>query len=204
MYVRGFLCVSLGSNTIQLHNSLGNRRACACSEASFSSKNCDCAWGVFYRRTAFCYAFLWAKGFNAKDIHKKCFLFTVGSVYGVKRFISESRNSLKDVRKLQMMPDQERKWLKQQPKDFYAAGFDALVKRWGKCINVGWRICRETNVFIQVRIKHVLRFISICDLFTDSSSYTDALACNHENNYVYLSPCKTSIIKYLRTYWGAG
>jgi hypothetical protein len=32
------------------------------------------------------------------------------------------------------------KWLRQQSKDFYAVGFDALVKRWGKCIiNVGGR-----------------------------------------------------------------
>jgi hypothetical protein len=30
-----------------------------------------------------------------------------------------------------------RKWLRQQSKDFYAAGFDALVKRWYTCINVG-------------------------------------------------------------------
>jgi cation transport regulator ChaB len=30
-----------------------------------------------------------------------------------------------------------RKWLRQQPKDFYAAGFNALVKRWDKCINTG-------------------------------------------------------------------
>jgi histone-lysine N-methyltransferase SETMAR len=30
-----------------------------------------------------------------------------------------------------------RKWLRQQSRDFYAAGFDALVKRWDKCINVG-------------------------------------------------------------------
>jgi hypothetical protein len=29
------------------------------------------------------------------------------------------------------------KWLRQQSKDLYAAGFDALVKRWDKCINVG-------------------------------------------------------------------
>jgi hypothetical protein len=29
------------------------------------------------------------------------------------------------------------KWLKQLSKDFYAVGFDALVKRWDKCINVG-------------------------------------------------------------------
>jgi hypothetical protein len=30
-----------------------------------------------------------------------------------------------------------RKWLRQQPKGFYVASFDALVKRWDKCINVG-------------------------------------------------------------------
>jgi hypothetical protein len=35
------------------------------------------------------------------------------------------------------MPDQMPKWLRQQPKDFYAAGLDALVKRWDKFINVG-------------------------------------------------------------------
>jgi hypothetical protein len=28
-------------------------------------------------------------------------------------------------------------WLTQPSKDFYAAGFDALVKRWDTCINVG-------------------------------------------------------------------
>jgi histone-lysine N-methyltransferase SETMAR len=30
-----------------------------------------------------------------------------------------------------------RKWLRQQSKDFYAAGLDALVERWDKCIFVG-------------------------------------------------------------------
>jgi hypothetical protein len=35
-----------------------------------------------------------------------------------------------------------------------------------------WRTCREINVFFfQVRTSHVLRFISICDLFTGSPSY---------------------------------
>jgi hypothetical protein len=29
-----------------------------------------------------------------------------------------------------------RKWLRQQSKDFYGAGFDELVKRWDKCINI--------------------------------------------------------------------
>jgi hypothetical protein len=27
-------------------------------------------------------------------------------------------------------------WLRQQPKEFYAAGFQGLVKRWAKCLNV--------------------------------------------------------------------
>jgi hypothetical protein len=81
--------------------------------------------------------FLWAKGLNTKVIHKDIFLFTVGSVCRVKRFTTGSRNSLKDTRKSQMMPEQVRKWLKQQSKDFYTSGFDALVKRWNTCINVG-------------------------------------------------------------------
>jgi hypothetical protein len=68
---------------------------------------------------------------------KKCFLFMVGSVCRIKRFTTGSRNSLKDVQKSQMMSEQVQKWLSQQSKDFYAVGFDALVKRWDKCISVG-------------------------------------------------------------------
>jgi hypothetical protein len=56
----------------------------------------------------------------------KCFLFTVGSYRRVKRFSTGSRISLKEVRKSQMMPDQVRKWLRQQTKDVYAVGIDAL------------------------------------------------------------------------------
>jgi hypothetical protein len=51
-----------------------------------------------------------------------------------------------------------------QSKDFYAAGFDALVKRWDKCINVSGGYV-EKYMFSQVRISHILRFISHCDLF---------------------------------------
>jgi hypothetical protein len=36
-----------------------------------------------------------------------------------------------------VMPDQLQKWLRQQSKDFYAVGFDALVTRWDKYINFG-------------------------------------------------------------------
>jgi hypothetical protein len=31
-----------------------------------------------------------------------------------------------------------------------------------------WRICQEMNFFFQVRIAHVLYFVSICDLVTDA------------------------------------
>jgi hypothetical protein len=46
MDVIGFLYVSLGSSTVELYDSVGSRRAYACSEAGFSSQNGDCAWGV--------------------------------------------------------------------------------------------------------------------------------------------------------------
>jgi hypothetical protein len=85
---------------------------------------------------------LWAKGLNVKILIKKYFLFTMGSVCRIKRFKTGLKKSLKDVRKSQMMPDQVtllRLWLRQQSKDFYAAGFDALVKQWDKCIDVGGR-----------------------------------------------------------------
>jgi hypothetical protein len=41
MGVIGFLSVSLGSSTVQLHDSLGSRHTCTCSEAGFSSQNGD-------------------------------------------------------------------------------------------------------------------------------------------------------------------
>jgi hypothetical protein len=57
---------------------------------------------------------------------KKCLLFMVGSVSCVKWFTAGSRNSLKDIQKLQIMPT--RCGMRQQAKDFCAVDFDALVK----------------------------------------------------------------------------
>jgi hypothetical protein len=81
--------------------------------------------------------FLWAKGLNAKDFHKEMFpvyiwkCFSCKTVHNWVEKFSEGRSKVAyDAR-------QVRKWLRQQSKDFYVAGFDALVKRWGKCINVG-------------------------------------------------------------------
>jgi cation transport regulator ChaB len=73
------------------------------------------------------------------------------SICRVKRFTTGSRNSLKNVRKSQMMPDQVRKWLRQKSKDFYAAGFNPLVKRWDKFINVRGEYV-EKKMFFHVLI----------------------------------------------------
>jgi hypothetical protein len=70
MDVIGFLFLSIGSITVQLHDNLGSKRARANSESRFGSQN-----GVYCRRTAFCCMFLlWAKILNAKDIHKEMLL----------------------------------------------------------------------------------------------------------------------------------
>jgi hypothetical protein len=76
----------------------------------------------------------WAKGLNAKDIHKEMFPFYGGKCLSRKAVHIWAANvSLMTKRsKLEV-----RRWLRQQSKKFYAAGFDALVKRWDKCINVG-------------------------------------------------------------------
>jgi hypothetical protein len=56
---------------------------------------------------------------------KKCFLFILGDVYSVKWFQLGGKYFANDEK----FETEVRKWLKQQSKDLYAAGFDALVKR---------------------------------------------------------------------------
>jgi hypothetical protein len=73
MDIIGFLYASLGSSAVHLYDNLASRRAYACSEAGFSSQIGDRASGISYRRSAFSCAFLWAKGLDAKDIHKELF-----------------------------------------------------------------------------------------------------------------------------------
>jgi hypothetical protein len=102
---------------------------------------------------------------------KRCFLFTVGSVCRLMRFTTGSRNSVKDVRKSQMMPDQARKWLRRQPVDFCATDFDAPVKRLASVSILVEDMSRNNFFFFQIRISHVLHFMFICDLFTDFPSY---------------------------------
>jgi hypothetical protein len=155
MDVRDFLCVLLGSKTIQFHNSLCSRWTCTHSKAGFCSQNGDCAWGCTNKEQHYVVRFFC--GQKNRIFIKKCFLFTVGSVCHVKWFTTGSKNSLKDVRKSQTMPDHVHMWLRQRSEVFYAAGFNALLKLRDKCIKV-W-------------ISHFLHFKSICDQFTDSLLY---------------------------------
>jgi hypothetical protein len=56
-------------------------------------------------------------------------------------------------------------------KTLLCCGFQRTGKAIGH-VYQRWRgICREINVFVQVQISYVLRFISICYLFSDSPSY---------------------------------
>jgi hypothetical protein len=78
--------------------------------------------------------FLWTEGRNAKEMHKNMSCLQCLSRKAVH------------VRKSQMTPNQVRTWPRQQPEHFYAAGFDAMVKRWDTRINVDGRYM-ESKMF---------------------------------------------------------
>jgi hypothetical protein len=134
-----FLYVSLGSSTVQLHDGLGSRCARACSEAGFSSQNGDHAWGVDYWRAAFyCPFFFGGEKNSIRWIFiKKCFLFTVESVCGVKGFTCGWQTFL---------------WWRrgwnggaEVAERFLCCGFRRGVKKMGQLYQCWWRICREIN-----------------------------------------------------------
>jgi hypothetical protein len=112
---------------------------------------------------------------------KKCFLFTVGSFCRVKRFTTEAENSLKVIRKSQMMPDQVQKWLRQQPKDFCATGINALGKQWDVC-QCWWRICREIKVlFVFEYLMFYFLYPFVTYFLTLPRRYMFALSCQYTN-----------------------
>jgi hypothetical protein len=143
MNVIGFLCVSLGSSIVQLHDSLGSRCACTCSEAGFSSQNGDCTWGFYCWRAVFCYGFLCAKGLSAKDIRKKCFLFIVGSVCQIKRFTTGWQTFCWLWRGWNGGAEVAETTVKRLP----CCGFWHACTVMGQVYQCWWRICKEINVF---------------------------------------------------------
>jgi hypothetical protein len=63
------------------------------------------------------------------------------SVYGGKCLSRKAVHKWAEKRGRRFADDEEveteAQWLRQQSKGFYVAGFDALVKRWDKCVSVG-------------------------------------------------------------------
>jgi hypothetical protein len=96
--------------------SLGSRRARACSDGGFSSKNGDRPSCTTEEQPSIV-RFIWAKGLSAKDIHK-CFQLTVGSVYRIKHFTKRGKRFADG----EEVETEVRKWLRQQLGDFYASG----------------------------------------------------------------------------------
>jgi hypothetical protein len=90
MDVISFLCVSLGSSTVRLHDSLGIRRECACSEAGFSSQYDPYLRlrAVLPKSRVLLSVCLWTKELGAKDIHKEMF-----PVYGGKCLLRKAVHS---------------------------------------------------------------------------------------------------------------
>ena len=80
--------------------------------------------------------FLWAKNMEAKDILKEMLpmygenCLSRQAVHNCVQKFSEGRTSIEDEHRA------VRAWFRQQPKDFFAAGFQGLVKRWDKCLNL--------------------------------------------------------------------
>jgi hypothetical protein len=73
MEVIGFLCVPLGSSTIQLHKSLGSRRAYNVQKLVSVVKMATVLQQCSTEEQRSVMSFLWAKGLNGTDIHKEMF-----------------------------------------------------------------------------------------------------------------------------------
>jgi hypothetical protein len=171
MDVIGFVCVSLGNSTVQLYDSLGSRRACACSEAGFSSKNGDRAWRVYYQRAAFsCLFFYGQEDSMPRMLMKKCFLFMVGSVCRVK----QSQLG----REILWRTFKSRRWWPTR----CGSGWDNSQKTSVFRVSTHWESdgtsvsklvddMSRKKCFFQVRISHVLGLVSICDVLIDSPSH---------------------------------
>jgi hypothetical protein len=71
------------------------------------------------------------KGYSYRNISCLRWCFSRKAVQNWVEKFSRGRSKVADDE------TEGRNWLRQQSKDFYAAGFDALVKRWDKCIIVG-------------------------------------------------------------------
>jgi hypothetical protein len=84
--------------------------------------------------------FLWAKDVAAKDIHKE--MLPMYGEHCPSLHLSGERFPDDDVVERAMCA-----WFRQQPQEFYAAGFQRLVRRWDKCLNL-WVYVEKLILFV--------------------------------------------------------
>ena len=89
-----------------------------------------------------CAVFVWAKVMAAKDIHKEMLPMYGEHCLSRQAVHNSCRSSRKGekYRRGTSSPSAGARavcsWFRQQPQEFYAAGFQGLVKRWDKCLNL--------------------------------------------------------------------
>jgi hypothetical protein len=91
MDVISFLCVSLGSSTVQLHDSIDSRRACYVQRLVSVVKIATVLEEYTFEEQRSVVRFLWAKDSMQRIFIKKYFLFKWGSVCRVKGFTTGSQ-----------------------------------------------------------------------------------------------------------------
>jgi hypothetical protein len=162
-----FVCVSLVSSIVQLHDSLNTKRSCT-FQRPVSVVEMVTALVVYYRRVRFSCEFFvrkrtQCKGYSQRNVPSlRSEVFVVYSGSQLDREILWRTKSLKRRR--------GSGWDNSQK--LVCCGFRRTGKAMGQLYQCWWRICREINVFFfQFRISDVLHFTSIRDLFTDAPSY---------------------------------
>jgi hypothetical protein len=121
-------------------------------------------------KAAFCCAFLWAKGLSAKDIHLEISPVYSGKCLSGKAVHSWIEKFSEGSSKVTDDAQPGAHVAETTVRRLLCCWFRCTGKAMGPVQHYWWRICREIH-FIQDRILHVLRFVSICDLFTVSPPY---------------------------------
>ena len=115
--------------------------------------------------------FLWAKIMEAKDIRKEMLpmygehCLSRQTVHNWVQKFSEGRTIIEDEHRV------DRITFRQQPKEFFAADFQGLVKRWDKCLNLYGDYMLKNKCCLYVIISIRFFSITICNFLIEFRSY---------------------------------
>jgi hypothetical protein len=121
---------------------------------------------VQHRKVTLCCASLWAIGLSAKDVHREMY-----PVYGGKCLSRKAVHNWEANVSLMKRLKRGCAVAETTVKRLLCSRLRRTSKAMGQVCQCWWRICREINVFFQVPISRVLRFISNCSLFTKCPPY---------------------------------